>query len=85
MAWVIGKVIDKTMGFRISADDEVSGIDLAEHAETGYDLAGIHASLVTGAAGARTADDPARTADDLARTADDLARTEAAREPSEVR
>ena len=38
MAYVIGTVIDKVMGFRISEDDESSGIDLAEHAETGYDL-----------------------------------------------
>jgi ammonium transporter, Amt family len=57
MAWVIGKVIDKTMGFRISADDEVSGIDLAEHAETGYDLGGVHSSGVFAPVGAGTADD----------------------------
>jgi Amt family ammonium transporter len=38
MAYVIGTVIDKVMGFRVTADDETAGIDLAEHAETGYDL-----------------------------------------------
>ncbi|GAA4992033.1 ammonium transporter [Actinopolymorpha pittospori] len=41
LTYVIGKVIDKLMGFRISADDEVSGIDLAEHAETAYDFSTI--------------------------------------------
>jgi Amt family ammonium transporter len=38
LAWIIGKVIDKTMGFRVSKDDEVAGIDLALHAETAYEL-----------------------------------------------
>jgi ammonium transporter, Amt family len=42
MAWIIGKIIDKTIGFRISADDEVSGIDVAVHAESAYDLAPSH-------------------------------------------
>ena len=31
----------KTMGITVSTEDEVSGIDLAEHAETAYDLSGI--------------------------------------------
>ncbi len=34
----LGKAIDLVIGFRLEADDEVSGIDLAEHAESGYDL-----------------------------------------------
>ena len=34
----LGYVLKKTIGFRISADDEVAGIDLAEHAETAYEL-----------------------------------------------
>ncbi len=38
---VLAKVIDLVMGFRVSEDDEVSGIDQAEHAETGYDFAGV--------------------------------------------
>jgi ammonium transporter, Amt family len=41
LTWVIAKVIDKTVGFRVSADDEASGIDLAEHAETAYDFSTI--------------------------------------------
>ncbi len=39
VTFAIGWVLHKTMGFRVTEDDEVSGIDLAEHAETGYDLA----------------------------------------------
>ncbi|MEV5447733.1 hypothetical protein AB0N23_35245, partial [Streptomyces sp. NPDC052644] len=39
-------VIDKTLGFRVKADDEVEGIDISEHAESGYDL-----SPSTGGAG----------------------------------
>jgi Amt family ammonium transporter len=37
-AFVIGKAIDLTIGFRADEEDEINGIDLAFHAETGYDL-----------------------------------------------
>ena len=43
MTLIIGKLIDLTVGFRITEDDEVSGIDLVEHAETAYDLNSISA------------------------------------------
>jgi ammonia channel protein AmtB len=33
---VLAMVIDKTMGFRISADDEVEGIDSVVHGELAY-------------------------------------------------
>jgi ammonium transporter, Amt family len=49
LSWIIGKAIDKTMGFRIAEDAEVTGVDLTTHAETGYDLGSVHASgVVTG-------------------------------------
>jgi Amt family ammonium transporter len=35
---IIGFVINKTIGFRVNAVDEVEGIDLAEHAESAYDM-----------------------------------------------
>lgn len=38
IAALLAFVINKTIGFRISAEAEVDGIDLAEHAESGYDL-----------------------------------------------
>jgi ammonium transporter, Amt family len=41
LTYVIGLVIQKTIGFRISEEDEVSGIDSVVHAETGYDLASL--------------------------------------------
>ena len=34
-------VIQKTMGFRITEEDEVTGIDSVEHAETAYDFASL--------------------------------------------
>lgn len=37
-ALVIGFAIEKTMGFRISSDDELAGIDMTTHAETAYEL-----------------------------------------------
>jgi len=38
IAAVLGFAIDKTIGFRLDADDQEIGVDLVEHAETGYDL-----------------------------------------------
>jgi len=38
VAYILGKVIDLTIGFRIKEDDEVAGIDQVEHAETAYDF-----------------------------------------------
>jgi Amt family ammonium transporter len=39
--FIIGFLIQKTWGFRISEEDEVTGIDSVVHAETGYDLDSI--------------------------------------------
>lgn len=38
MAWLIGTVIDRTMGFRVRPEVEAGGVDLHQHAEAGYDL-----------------------------------------------
>ncbi len=35
---IIGKIVDLTIGFRISQDQEVAGIDLAIHAERAYEI-----------------------------------------------
>ena len=35
---IIGKIVDLTVGFRITQDQEVAGIDLAIHAERAYEL-----------------------------------------------
>ncbi|MFB4316785.1 ammonium transporter [Actinomadura sp. 21ATH] len=45
VTWVIAKVIDLVMGFRISEEDEVSGIDSSAHAETAYDFGSVHAGV----------------------------------------
>ena len=36
---IIGFAIEKTIGFRVSKDAEIEGIDLKEHAETAYEYA----------------------------------------------
>ena len=40
LTYIIGTVIDKTIGFRITEEDEVTGIDQVEHLETAYEFAG---------------------------------------------
>ena len=37
VTYVIGWVIDKTIGFRVDEEVEVSGIDQAEHLESAYE------------------------------------------------
>ncbi|WP_460774361.1 ammonium transporter [Microbacterium sp. GXF7504] len=39
VAWIIGFVIEKTMGFRIKNEDEIAGVDTTVHGEEGYSLA----------------------------------------------
>jgi Amt family ammonium transporter len=41
---LIGWVLHKTLGFRVERDDEISGVDLALHSETAYELAPAGAS-----------------------------------------
>jgi Amt family ammonium transporter len=41
LTMVIGIAIQKTVGFRVSDEDEIAGIDNGEHAETAYDLASL--------------------------------------------
>ena len=49
IAWILGKIIDKTMGFRVPEDEEVTGVDITEHAESAYDLGSVHpANAVNG-------------------------------------
>ena len=36
---ILALIVKHTIGLRLNEEDEVSGIDEAEHAETGYDLA----------------------------------------------
>jgi ammonium transporter, Amt family len=41
LTYVIGFVVDKTVGFRISRDDELAGVDETTHAETAYDTSAL--------------------------------------------
>lgn len=47
LTFVLAKALDSTMGLRIGPADEVRGIDVAEHAEVGYDLSGIRHSALS--------------------------------------
>ncbi|MGJ9402617.1 ammonium transporter [Arthrobacter sp. KK5.5] len=47
MTLIIGLAIHKTMGFRIDAEDESTGVDLTQHAETGYEFGGLGTSSGT--------------------------------------
>lgn len=56
----IGFLLEKTIGFRLDEEDEMAGIDNAEHAETGYDLGNLTSSLrgaLTGTAPRRADED----------------------------
>ena len=39
LTYIIGKIIEATMGFRVDEETEASGVDVALHAESAYDLA----------------------------------------------
>jgi Amt family ammonium transporter len=50
-AYVIGKIIAMTMGFRVEADDEVAGVDTTIHAEVGYEFGNSGAGGAFGGTG----------------------------------
>ena len=39
-AGLLAFLLDRTIGMRVDEDDEISGIDQVEHAETAYDFSG---------------------------------------------
>ncbi|NHC13536.1 ammonium transporter [Motilibacter deserti] len=39
ITYVLGLIIQKTIGFRVSEEDEVAGVDITTHAESAYDIA----------------------------------------------
>ena len=38
VTWIILKVLDKIMGLRVNGDDELDGLDISQHGESGYSL-----------------------------------------------
>ncbi|TDB92688.1 ammonium transporter [Actinomadura sp. 7K534] len=47
--YIIAKIIDLVMGFRVSEDDEAAGLDSTAHAETAYDFGTIRTGGGSGA------------------------------------
>ncbi|MFF5297913.1 ammonium transporter [Streptomyces sp. NPDC013161] len=45
---ILAFLLDKTIGMRVTEDEEISGIDQAEHAETAYDFSGAGGGLSGG-------------------------------------
>jgi Amt family ammonium transporter len=45
--YAIGTIIQKTIGFRVTEEEEVTGIDNVVHAESGYDFASMGGSSGT--------------------------------------
>jgi Amt family ammonium transporter len=41
VTWLLAKAVDKTIGLRVSPEDESTGLDLTQHAETAYSLGGM--------------------------------------------
>ncbi|NNN12555.1 MAG: ammonium transporter [Acidimicrobiaceae bacterium] len=40
-SWILAKIVDKIMGLRVTADQELEGLDTALHAESAYDFEGL--------------------------------------------
>ncbi len=71
MAWLLGRAIEKTIGFRVTRDAEIEGVDTAEHAESAYDFAptGPASAFALAGVGAGKADaDGSTTPDDVPAT-----------------
>ncbi|GAA0279495.1 ammonium transporter [Cryptosporangium japonicum] len=65
LTYIIGFIINKTMGFRVDEEAEVTGIDTAVHAESAYDFvsgSSIRSSAVGGPAPAGINDQSVREA-----------------------
>ena len=78
VAFALGFVIDKTIGLRVSAEAEVDGIDIAEHAESGYDLSPTTGSsggafAMAGIGAGKPASEPAVEADESAPVSEKVA------------
>jgi len=69
VSFILGWIVDKTVGFRVAREAEVDGIDAAEHAESAYDFSGLGGGLGSGAgAGAERPSVSSRPATESAAT-----------------
>ena len=48
VTYILGFLLDKTLGFRIKDEDEITGIDMTTHAETAYEFFTAGGSLAKG-------------------------------------
>jgi Amt family ammonium transporter len=63
MTWVIAaigslailKVVDMTLGLRVSEEDEFDGLDLSQHGESGYNIEDAFSATFAGGGGATLA------------------------------
>jgi Amt family ammonium transporter len=49
VTWLLAKLVERTVGLRVAASDEAEGLDQTVHAESAYDLGGVHGSGRLGA------------------------------------
>ncbi len=54
LAYVIGTIIQKTIGFRVDEEAEITGVDLTTHAESAYELGSVSGTGYRAGAGATT-------------------------------
>ncbi len=69
VALILGFIIDKTIGFRVSTEAEIEGVDLTEHAESAYDTTpsgGSGGAFALAGIGAPAATAPKVTAEESA-------------------
>jgi Amt family ammonium transporter len=62
ISFLLAKIVSATIGLRVSAEDEVAGVDSSEHAETAYDFGGLSGTLHRAAISVAEATAPAPTA-----------------------
>ncbi|WP_329455429.1 ammonium transporter [Streptomyces sp. NBC_01497] len=46
VSWLLAKLVDKTIGFRASDEDEITGLDMTQHAESAYDFTAVGGAAV---------------------------------------
>jgi Amt family ammonium transporter len=46
LTYVVARVVDRTVGLRVSPEIEVEGLDTAVHAESAYDFGNVRAGRI---------------------------------------
>ncbi|GAA1502555.1 ammonium transporter [Streptomyces synnematoformans] len=61
VTWLLAKGIDRLMGFRVSEDEELAGVDQSQHAESAYDYSGVGSAAAGAPATAAVGGQPTGT------------------------